>query len=533
MPRTAVDFRRYPRLTVDLPALRRVGQQFVEERVVNISQQGLALATRSLLEPGAPVHLFVSSRDGRLEFPVRGKVVYARTHSDESPYLAGVRLGQMDARTSAAYEQLLMGILREPDGRRSQPRVEVHAEALWHRRGDSSPPKSVTLVNISFNGALLLGPAAPRQGQRGELTLVSPVDGRMAGIDAVAVWSRSSPSEDLAGVRFDDQIESQRFIADALRGFLLSPRRAPTPAAKPPGIRIGDFELGPLIGQGGRCDVYRGKGLAGPLAGRDVALKHLRPELAGRAAAANAFLLQADLGRMLAIPGLVAVHSAISLGEELWMVEELVDGLPLGQLLARIAQASRRPPVEAVVSVTIEVLRALDALHRARTVSGKALNLVHGNVTPGHVLISRGGEVKLTSRCTGRVGKKVEPPEEGALPYAAPEMLIDGEAVGPQVDVYQAAVLLYEALTGVAPFRGDTRGELAEAIRRGPIPPSRLNPELPRELDRAVLLGLQLSPARRPPGAGAFAERLESTGCVPARDPAAARRRLHGTGGRS
>src|SRR6185295_14578941 len=291
--------------------------------------------------------------------------------------------------------------------------------------------------------------------------------------------------------------------------------------AKPGGVQVGEFEVGPLIGQGGRCDVYRGKGLTGPLAGQLVALKHLRPEVAAEPGAADAFLTEADLGRLLGLPGMIHVHTAVSVGQEHWAAMELVDGASLGLLLAQYSQTLRRPNRDAVVSIAVELLATLHAVHHAVTASGRSLELVHGNITPSNVLVSRDGDVKLTASCQERTRVRDLAPEEGGLPYVPPEMVLEGEQIGPLVDVYQCAVLLYEALTGVVPFKGETPGELSEAIRRGAVPPSRLNPEIPASLDAAVLQALALWPARRPRGAVAFARMLLETGCVP--DEAAAR----------
>jgi hypothetical protein len=512
---SAADYRRHPRLAVNLPVFRRVGRDFVAERVLSLSSGGLALASRSLLEPGTLVDLMLSTGDGAVEVPVEGRVVWARTHSDAMPYLAGVRITHLDARASPAYQELLVRTLSLPDGHRKHPRVEVNAEALWLTEGKDGPPRSVTLRNLSLTGALLQGPATPRRGQRGQLTVVSPADGAMSSLRAEVRWSHSSTSEDRAGIRFQGDEAARQFILGALRGFLFSARRVPKPAAVAPGIRVGDFEVGPLIGQGGRCDVYRGKGLAGALAGHAVALKHLRPEIAAEPGAADAFLTEADLGRLLGPAGLVTVYTAVSLGDEHWSAVELVDGAPLGLLLAQYAQTLRRPARDAAVSIAVELLATLHMVHYAVTASGRELELVHGNVTPFNVLISRDGDVKLTSCGQGRARLRVLEPEEGGLPYVPPELVMDGEEVGPQVDVYQCAVLLYEALTGVMPFKGETPGELVEAIRRGAVPPSRLNPEVPAALDAAVLQALSMFPARRPRGAVAFARALLGTGCVP------------------
>src|SRR5262249_38774229 len=131
VPSSVADFRKYPRLAVELPALRRAGREFVSERVVNLSRGGLALASRSLLEPGTPVEGVLNAFDGSAEVQVEGKVVWARTYSDSAPYLAGVRISHLEAGAVPAYEDLLVRALSRSSGRRAGQRIEINAEALW------------------------------------------------------------------------------------------------------------------------------------------------------------------------------------------------------------------------------------------------------------------------------------------------------------------------------------------------------------------------------------------------------------------
>ncbi|MFZ5469579.1 MAG: protein kinase domain-containing protein [Myxococcota bacterium] len=512
------DGRRFPRFLVDVPVMRKVGSTFIPERAVNLSFDGLAIAARDILAPGQVFDLVLSSPEGLREVPLQVRVEHVRASKDSGAYLTGLKITRIDPRAVPAYQSLLFHLLMVSDGRRLKRRLELKTEGLWRAEVAGAVPRRVTVVNLSEAGSLLSGENVPASGARGELILVSPLDGEMAGVPAEAVWCRRTPTQDYAGVRFHLSREHLKFLSQVLRGYLFSPRRVPsTQRPVHHGVRVGAFELGSLIGRGGMCDVYRGKWAEGKLAGQPVALKRLRPEAAALPGVKDRFLTEADLGRMLSHPSIARAFTAFTFADEHWIALELVEGKSLASLLWRQLQSGTPPQVEAVTSIAAEVLAALEHCHGFTSLSGAPLEIIHGDVTPANVLLTREGTVKLTDFgvASSNIPELSETPGFAAkLPYLAPELYL-GAPTSPLVDVYQVGVLLYEALTGAQPFKGQTPDELVKAVQRGPVPLSRLNPKVEPKLEKLVVSAVSADPASRPQGAGELLRELFLTGSCP------------------
>ncbi len=183
------------------------------------------------------------------------------------------------------------------------------------------------------------------------------------------------------------------------------------------------------------------------------------------------------------------------------IVLEYVDGPDLASLLAHLSRRGRVLPVPAALAVIEGILLGLRDLHAARGPDGAPLGLVHRDLSPGNVLVSRAGAVKLTD--LGVVHRDVAgdptlPGFKGTLAYMAPEQL-RGEGVDPRTDLYAAGLIAYEVLTGVPARPAGLQGlaELLDARSRLPAPPSVVRPGLPEGLDAPVLRSLEPDRTRR------------------------------------
>ena len=211
-------------------------------------------------------------------------------------------------------------------------------------------------------------------------------------------------------------------------------------------------------------------------------------------------------------------------GSDAVLVLEYVDGPDLAALLGHVQKRGRRLPLGAALAAVAGMLRGLGDLHRATDASGRPLGLVHRDVNPANVLVSRTGDVKLADLGVVHVGLAEQPTLgglKGTLAYMAPEQLL-GDPIDRRTDLYSAALVAWEALTGV-PARPAGASGIAELLRARstlPAPPSSLRPELPTALDEALLRALAPSPADRPESAEALLEALLSSAGV-APDPAA------------
>ena len=273
------------------------------------------------------------------------------------------------------------------------------------------------------------------------------------------------------------------------------------------------YELTALIGKGGMADVYRATARIGPRAGQQVAVKQLKPELARDPEYVELFRQEALVTRRLHHPAVIEVLDAGVEEGRPYLVMDLVDGQNLRQILSQCAKRGILLPVDFGAYLGHQLALALDHAHAGVDREGRPLGIVHCDVSPSNVFISRLGEVKLGDFGVASAAGVARGRAAGALgkvQYLAPEQL-RGEPVGPRTDLFALGAVLFELLTGARAFPGETVEEVGQLVLRGvPRAPSELRPEIPFELDALVLRCLAPRPADRWESAAAFAEELSA-----------------------
>src|SRR5580698_5829257 len=212
------------------------------------------------------------------------------------------------------------------------------------------------------------------------------------------------------------------------------------------------------------------------------------------------FRREAQSAASLNHPSIVAVYDT---GEDMatglpvpYIVMEYVDGRTVRDLL----QDGHRLLPERSLEIIDGVLRALDYSHQA--------GIVHRDIKPGNVMVTRNGDVKVMDFGIARAMSDAQSTMTqtaqviGTAQYLSPEQA-RGERVDSRSDLYSAGCLLYELLTGRPPFTGDSPVAIAyQHVRENPIPPSRVDPEIPRWADAIVLKAMAKDPAARYQSAG-------------------------------
>jgi serine/threonine-protein kinase len=273
---------------------------------------------------------------------------------------------------------------------------------------------------------------------------------------------------------------------------------------------FGNYELWSLIGKGGMAQVYLGRVLAGPRAGQPVAIKRLQPHLAKDPDCIDLFTSEADLSRMLRHPNIVEVFEAGELNDVWFIAQEYVEGRDVGQVVAEAAKRGRPLPLDFVLNVVVKVLDALHHAHEAKGPTGRPLNVIHCDVSPSNVFLSKAGAVKLGDFGIAKI-RALEPREDrellwGKLSYLSPEQLA-GLRYDRRADVWSVGALTYELLSGQKPFADKDPNVLKAAIREARLPPP-IPRELPGGLESAVLHAFGKLPEDRYPTARAFADAL-------------------------
>jgi len=253
----------------------------------------------------------------------------------------------------------------------------------------------------------------------------------------------------------------------------------------------GRYELAGRIGQSGWATVYRARDIE---LGRTVAVKLLSPDVTSEPACRTWLGGEGKAIALLRDPRIAAVYA---IGEdtsgyepEAYVVMEYVDGQTLRERMSRVTMLPER--VAAIIS---DVLLALDCGHRA--------GIMHRDIKPGNVMITRDDEVKVTDFgirvviSTAQVALTVDTPFIGTAEYLSPEQLMGGH-VDPRSDVYASGCLMYQMLTGEPPFTGGAPVEIAyRQVRESPVPPSQRTPSLPPWADAIVLKAMAKAPDER------------------------------------
>ena len=289
-----------------------------------------------------------------------------------------------------------------------------------------------------------------------------------------------------------------------------------------PGTTVAGYKVEALIGRGGMGAVYRAseEGL-----GRKVALKVIAPELAQDERFRERFLRESRIAASLDHPHVIPIYQAGDEDGLLFLAMRYVEGTDLARLVAEDGALEPRRALD----LLSQVAEALDAAHEK--------GLVHRDVKPSNVLIAESagrehcylGDFGLTKRTGSLSGVSVAGEIVGTLEYVAPEQ-ITGDPLDERSDVYSLGCVLYECLTGQAPFPRATDVALLWAhVHEEPTPPSKAKPELPRELDTVLVRALAKEPGRRYRSAGELVAATRSAlrlGDTPAAPSARSRTRV-------
>lgn len=262
---------------------------------------------------------------------------------------------------------------------------------------------------------------------------------------------------------------------------------------------MGDYEMLGVLGAGGMGRVYRVRNV---ITDRIEAMKVLLPDLEGQEEVAARFLREIKLLAALAHPNIAALHTALTINNQLVMIMEYVEG----QTLASRLDGGAIAPADALNYVD-QVLSALSYAHQQ--------HVIHRDIKPANMMLTPEGVVKLMDFGIARTDQepaKLTAPGTtlGSINYMSPEQ-VKGGPIDERSDLYSVGISLYEMVTGQKPFHGDSNFSIMAAqIQQTPTPPIQLNPGLPDGLNDIVLTSIAKAPDERFQSAEAFRTAIKS-----------------------
>jgi len=266
-----------------------------------------------------------------------------------------------------------------------------------------------------------------------------------------------------------------------------------------PGDQLDHYRIEKLVARSGMASIYRATDMR---TGRTVAIKVPHPEMEADPVLFERFQREAEIGQKLDHPGVMKVFSDAD-RSRVYMVMEWVEGRLLREILAEL----KRLPVERARRITILICDALDYIHRN--------GVVHRDLKPENIMLDSADNIKLIDfGIAGQAGAKRLTFAKlshvvGTPDYISPEQ-VKGKRGDGRSDIYSLGAMLYEMLTGKAPFSGPNPfAVMNDRLLNHPQPPRELNPEISPELQETIYRALEREPQNRYTTANEFAWDLE------------------------
>jgi len=268
------------------------------------------------------------------------------------------------------------------------------------------------------------------------------------------------------------------------------------------------------LDHGGMAEVFRG--VAESMEGfkKSVAIKRILPNLTKNQKFVSMFLDEARLSLFLQHANIVQVFDISRTPDNAYfLVMEFVDGCNLKALIERQKQKGKRIEIAHTIYLMIECCKALQYAHSLEhPETNEPLGIVHRDISPPNILLSKNGEIKLVDFGLAKANSQIESTDPGVVKgkfsYLSPEAA-SGLEVDNRADVFAVGIILWELFTGRRLFYGDTDYQTVELVRQARVPSiAALNPEIESELEQVVRKSLAKDPEERYQSANDLADAL-------------------------
>ncbi|MCK4764994.1 MAG: protein kinase [Candidatus Aminicenantes bacterium] len=278
---------------------------------------------------------------------------------------------------------------------------------------------------------------------------------------------------------------------------------------------VGDYEIIGLIARGGMAEIYKAKKKGVKGFEKIIALKKILSGYGEDDKYIEMFVDEAKIAAELSHPNIVQIYDLGKKDDFYFIAMEHVLGKDLRLILRKLAGLKRPFPEELALHLILKVLSALNYAHSAKDSSGRALEIVHRDVSPPNILVSFSGDVKLTdfgvSKATNKMHETVSGALKGKLLYMSPEQAKGDSAVDYRSDLYSVGIILFELITGKKLFIDSSDLLVLKKVQEGEvIMPREIKKDINPELENIILKSLNKNRDRRYNNAADMMRDIES-----------------------
>jgi serine/threonine-protein kinase len=277
------------------------------------------------------------------------------------------------------------------------------------------------------------------------------------------------------------------------------------------GPRLANYDLVRKIAAGGMAEIFLARKWGDGGFFHDVVIKRLYTHLAEHERQLRMFQDEARLLSQLSHPNIPQVYD-VGRADGFWYIAmEYVEGLTVADLWRLGAKSGQVMPLNVAVAIVVQACDALHHAHERKDRAGRALRIVHRDVTPHNIMLTRDGVAKLMDFGVAATSARKDTEAgavRGTFAYMAPEQ-VRGRPLDKRADVFALGVVLYELTTGTRLFRGTDVQIMTQVVEQDAPPPSSRAPGYPRDLEEIVLAALARDRSARIPSAAHFAAYLE------------------------
>ncbi len=291
-----------------------------------------------------------------------------------------------------------------------------------------------------------------------------------------------------------------------------------TPAPKTPVERtdeLGDYDILGLIARGGMAEIYKAKKKGVKGFEKVIAIKKILSGYGEDDKYIEMLVDEAKIAAELSHPNIVQIYDLGKKDDYYFIAMEYIQGKDLGLTLKKLNKIDKWIPEEISIYLIIKVLEALGYAHSAKDNQGRNLEIVHRDISPPNIMISFGGDVKLTdfgvSKASIKIHQTISGALKGKLLYMSPEQAKGDKNIDSRSDLFSVGVLLFELITQEKLFLDSSEMEVLKKVQNGSIiKPSEFKNDINTELERIILKSLNKDRDQRYQSAPEMIRDLES-----------------------